>query len=92
MKKLFDKKLRSIMMGDVVKVYHFTATRPRKKHYMYKQVVRRTFAEIDTPILYFSHLDLSDDAYPIICDDQVLQDYEIVQSMTADLEDRERRS
>jgi hypothetical protein len=39
MTKAYDKTGREIMVGDVLKVYHFTAALRRKKHYMYKHVI-----------------------------------------------------
>jgi len=38
---LTDKKGREIMVGDMLKVYHFTAALRREKHYMYKYVNER---------------------------------------------------
>lgn len=89
---LFDKSGREIVVGDVLKVYHFTAALRRKKHYMYKQVTgTRTFRD-GTEVLDVSHLDLTTDTYPLICDGGTLRDYEIVQDVAAKLDERPRKS
>lgn len=90
MGKVFDKTGREIMVGDVLKVYHFTEVRRRKKHFMYKHVVRKDAFSDGTPIFKISHLDLSDDCYTIVCDDSHLSDHEIVQSNDCAFEERKR--
>jgi len=87
-RQAYDKNGREIMVGDVLKVYHFTAALRRKKHYMYKQVVARAEYSDGTPYLKVSHLDLTDDTYVIFCDDERLPDYEIVDSIKCDHHDR----
>lgn len=92
MADLFDKTGREIIVGDVLKVFHFTAALRRKKHYMYKQVTgQRTFRD-GTVALDVSHLDLTADTYPLICDGSILRDYEIVQDIAAKLDERPRKS
>ncbi len=90
MSKVFDKTGREIMVGDVLKVYHFTEPSRRKKHFMYKQATSKGAFRDGTPILRISHLDLSDDHYTIVCDDTRLSDHEIVQSIDCAFEERKR--
>lgn len=87
-----DKTGRAIAVGDVLKVYHFTAALRRKKHYMYKQVVANDNFRDGTPYLKVSHLDLTDDTYVIFCDDERLPGYEIVDSIKCDHHDRPRHT
>ena len=91
MTAVHDKTGREIMVGDVLKVYHFTAAVRRKKHYMYKQVVDYDTFRDGTPYLKVSHLDMTADSYTIICDGAHLPDYEIVQSVGVPFEDRPRQ-
>lgn len=88
MANIFDKNGREIMVGDVLKVYHFTAVLRRKKHYMYKQVMIADKFRDGTKILRVGHLDLTDDFYTLICDGKHLPDYEIVQSIKCDHHER----
>lgn len=92
MANLFDKSGREIIVGDVLKVYHFTAALRRKKHYMYKQVTGTRAFRDGTVVLDVSHLDLTADTYPLICDGSTLLDYEIVQDVAAKLYERPRKS
>lgn len=81
MANLYDMHGREIMIGDVLKVFHFTAALRCKKHFMYKHVVGfRAFRDGSTGI-NVSHLDLKDDCYVIVCDGSHLPDHEIVQSI-----------
>lgn len=93
-----DKNNRPIRVGDVLKVFHFTGAR-RKKHFMYKQVVRTQWlgGYGGTPkTLYFfiSHLNLKaasveeDGGYWLGVSEGRLSEYEIVQSLNCDHEDR----
>jgi len=93
-----DKNRRPLRVGDVLKVFHFTGAR-RKKHYMYKQIVRTQWlgGYGGTPkTLYFfvSHLNLKpesiqdDGGYWVGMAEGLLSDCEIVQCPTADHEDR----
>ena len=92
MPNLYDKTGREIIVGDVLKVYHFTAALRRKKHFMYKQVVgQRTFRD-GMEALEISHLDMSGDFYIEACDGRTLSDYEIIQSPDCKHEDRPRVS
>lgn len=91
MNTIHDLKGRPIMPGDVLKIYHFTAALRRKRHYMYKQAIEVVMLGNDNPLPFmkFSHLDLSQDYYLELCDGRVLPDYEIVQSVSCDHDDRE---
>ena len=95
-----DKHRRPIRVGDVLKVFSFTGAR-RKKHYTYKQVTRAQWlgGYGDRPkVLYFfvSHLSLKPETvqgnggYWLGMQEGQLDDYEIVQGLTADHEDREK--
>lgn len=91
MANLYDKHGREIMIGDVLKVFHFTAALRRKKHFMYKHVVGfRVFRDGSTGI-NVSHLDLKDDCYVIVCDGSHLSDHEIVQSIDCRFDQRPRQ-
>jgi hypothetical protein len=68
-----DKNGRAFKRGDIVKIFHFIGKR-RKRHYMYKQVVKG-----DPKYLWFSHLDQHGDKYPEPKDGGVFEHYEIVQ-------------
>lgn len=85
---VYDKNGREIMLGDILKVYHFTAALRRKKHYMYKQVMIADRFRDGTPIFRVGHLDLTDDFYTIVCDGNRLSDYEIIQSIDCKFEQR----
>nr|WP_081274468.1 hypothetical protein [Rhizobium leguminosarum]OAP95125.1 hypothetical protein A4U53_18055 [Rhizobium leguminosarum] len=87
---VYDKTGRAIVVGDVLKVYHFTAALRRKKHFMYKQVAIADKFRDGTPIFRLTHLDLTDDFYTLICDGSHLPAYEIVQSIKCDHHDRPR--
>lgn len=94
-----DKNLRPIRVGDVLKVFHFTGAR-RKRHFMYKQVTRTEWlgGYGNRPkVLYFfvSHLSLKPErcgegGYWLGMHEGRLGDYEIVQSIKCDHEDRIR--
>lgn len=87
-----DKNRRPIMVGDVLKVFHFVGAR-RKRHYMYKQVVGERslggYAGTEkVPHFDVSHLDLSGSGnYKIGKEQGVLEDYEILQGLD-DIEGR----
>lgn len=88
----YDRHGREIMTGDVLKVFHFVG-RNRKRHYMYKQVlgVVTLNEDSDARFLKISHLDMSEDHrshYHEFLDGCRRPDYEIVQSLGADFEDR----
>ncbi len=89
---IYDKTGREIMLGDVVKVYHFTSALRCKRHYMYKQAIRTRKWDTGFRAMFFSHLDLSGDGYFEALDGRMLRDYEIVQSALSDHEDRPRLS
>lgn len=93
-----DKHRRPIRVGDVLKVFHFYGAR-RKKHFMYKQVVRTHWIGGyggKPKVLYFfvSHLNLkepsiqTDGGYWLGMHEGQFDDYEIVQSAKCDHEER----
>ena len=95
-----DKKGIPFRVGDVLKVYHFTGAR-RKRHYMYKQITRVQWLGGyggKPKVLHFfvSHLSLKpesvqfDGGYWIGLNEGQLNDYEIVQSVKCDHEERDR--
>lgn len=90
-KKLYDKTGRQILIGDVLKVFHFIGRR-RKRHYMYKHVVG--VKEINgTEYLVLDHLDKEPSTYTLRMDNSILEDYEIVQGYSdngTSYEDRPR--
>lgn len=88
---LYDKKGIPFVLGDVVKVFHFTAALRRKRHYMYKQVIGFGNFERGTPYVQFSHLDLTDEDYKVVAEGQILDDYEIVQSIDCEHDRRARK-
>lgn len=94
---LYDKQGIPIHVGDVVKVYHFTAALRRKKHYMYKQCIETGMwgQKENSPEyhwLKFSHLDMSDDYYYEERANKIRTDFEIVQSIECDHENRVRKT
>lgn len=88
-----DKNNKPIMVGDVLKVFHFIGAR-RKKYYMYKHVIG--FKQLGglggkPKVDYFevSHLNMNDiENYHIHLHEGILLDYEIVQGLD-DIEDRQ---
>ncbi|MBZ9922007.1 hypothetical protein LB579_30410 [Mesorhizobium sp. BR1-1-7] len=94
---LHDKRGIPIAPGDVLKVFHFIGAR-RKRHYMYKQCLgfKGIGPNRDVPYMKFGHLNMvtDDDArdayYLENPDGRILPDYEIVQSIQCDHEDRPR--
>lgn len=90
MTKAYDKTGREIMLGDVLKVFHFTGARG-KRHYMYKQVIgERRLGARQAPYWFVGHLDQTDDGYHLAKDGTIYRDCEIVQSVDACFEDRPR--
>ena len=93
--KLYDKNRREIMVGDVLKVFHFTGSR-RKKHFMYKQVVGvQSNFNSSHERFKISHLTNSEKnggTYTKAINDEVLEDYEIVQGFGDDHKHFEGRS
>ncbi|HKF95121.1 MAG TPA: hypothetical protein VKB96_11095 [Gammaproteobacteria bacterium] len=87
---LYDKHGREIMIGDIIKVFHFIGAR-RKRHYMYKQVIREGVFSDEAPYFILSHLSMNDsEYYHESKDGRLLSHYEIVQSIDAAFEDRPR--
>ena len=90
-----DKNGRELKVGDVLKVYHFTARMHHKKHYMYKQIVGLRLLggfNLTPKVEYFdvSHLNLSGaDNYTISKNEGALPEYEIVQGLD-DLDARKK--
>lgn len=87
---IYDKTGREIVIGDIVKVYHYTAALRRKRHYMYKQAVRVREFKDGSQAMFFSHLDMSEDGYHQMLNGSHLPDYEIVQSIDALFDERPR--
>jgi len=95
---LHDKRGIPIRRGDVLKVYHFTTTSPRKRHYMFKQCLgyKLIGKHADVPYVAISHLNFIEDSaardgpYLEKPDGRVLADYEIVQSIKCDHNKRPR--
>lgn len=84
---VYDKTGRQIMVGDILKVFHFQGARWRKKYFMYKQVMgARVFSEGSAPRLLVSHLNMKewsdkDGGYTLGQDGEILADVEIVQGL-----------
>jgi hypothetical protein len=91
--KLFDKTGRPIELGDIVKVFHFVGAR-NKRHYMYKQAIGIDHLGPSAhSYLKLSHLSMDESRrgyYLERLDGRLLADYEIVQSVDARFEDRDR--
>lgn len=92
----YDKRGIPIERGDIVKVFHFIGAR-RKRHYMYKQclgVDRYRVTPEGWSAVFFSHLnfcEMGDRNGPYhVALGEHLPDYEIVQSVEYDHEDRPR--
>ncbi|WP_433935212.1 hypothetical protein [Brevundimonas diminuta] len=93
----FDRRGIPIKRGDIVKVFHFTGAR-RKRHYMFKQclgVSRYPSSPEGWSGVFFSHLNFREigdrDNGPYHeTPGAFLSDYEIVQSIKCDHEDRDR--
>lgn len=88
MGSVYDQNGREIKVGDILKIYHFTAAVRRKKHYIYRQVMIADKFRDGTDIFRVGYLDLTDDFYTLICDGSRLPDYEIVQSIDCSHEAR----
>lgn len=90
MANLYDANGRPIMRGDVLKVFHFRGAR-RKNHYMFKQALDTvSLGKNELKFLKISHLSLNNEHYHELEDGRILGDYEIVQSIDANFEDRPR--
>lgn len=78
-----DKNRIPIEVGDILKVYHFTAALRRDRQYIYKQVVGLIqLGKNKTDYFEVSHLDLNESGeYWIGLDEGVLKDYEVVQGI-----------
>lgn len=79
---LLDKNGREILVGDVVKVFHFVGAR-RKRYYMYKWVKERVMLgkEKQYPAFKMSHLTAGnvDDSYYEMLNGRKLEGVEIIQ-------------
>lgn len=87
---LYDKNGIPFKVGDVVKVFHFTAALRRKRYYMYKQIVGIRTWDNGFQAMEFSHLDMTNYVYYIGMDKGLLLDYEIIQSVKDSHETRGR--
>lgn len=87
--RVYDKTGREIMVGDVLRVFHFVGARWCMKYFMHKQVMRElTLGQAPDASRYFfvSHLNLKseterDSGYHIALDGSILADTEIVQGL-----------
>ncbi|MDD5006606.1 MAG: hypothetical protein PHS93_09410 [Candidatus Omnitrophica bacterium] len=80
MPNIYDKNRRPIEVGDVLKIFHFTAALRREAIYMYKQVLRKTQLQRGSFVFEMSHLeDQEGSPCRMLIDDKVHDDYEIVQ-------------
>jgi hypothetical protein len=84
---LYDKKGRQILVGDLLKIFHFVDTAGRKR-YMYKHVIKyEPFTKKRHALLKLSHLGAKQDSfsyYHETCDGSVREDIEIVQGFGMD--------
>lgn len=87
---LRDKHGREIVAGDIVKVFHFAGARGKRYH-MYKQALGIKVWPNGYTAMVFSHLNFGADGDYYEEVGRTLSDYEIVQSIKCDHEDRERR-
>ena len=78
MEMAFDKHGREIMVGDTLKVYHFTGAK-NKKHYMYKYVSGKT-----NKYFVIANLDTDKTTYRMNIDGNIHKDIEIVQGFGVD--------
>lgn len=85
--RAYDKTGRQIMVGDVLKVYHFQGARWRKHYFMFKQVVgTRVYRKGGHAYLRVSHLNMkdvdgSDGGYTLAQDGSIHLEIEIVQGL-----------
>jgi hypothetical protein len=85
--RAYDKTGREIRVGDVLKVYHFTGARWRKRYFMFKQVIGEcTLGPDASPYLQVSHLAMKpfgerDGGYWLAQDGTHHPDIEIVQGL-----------
>lgn len=83
----YDKTGRQILVGDVLKVYHFRGARWRKDYFMFKQVVgTRVLGKSGDEYLLVSHLNMKpadgpDGGYHLAQDGTHHSDIEIVQGL-----------
>ena len=95
-----DKNLRPLMIGDIIKVYHYTAAKRRKRHYMYKQIIGyKTLGGGNggkIPLVdYFeiSHLNLDiTENYYVGRYEGIKVDYEIIQCLYCAIGDRAKET
>jgi len=80
--KTTDKNGREIMVGDTLKVYHFTGAR-RKKYFMYK-FVEEVLPGRTCGSFKISHLDLKGGSYRMLNDGKQHKEIEIVQGFGTD--------
>lgn len=90
MGKLYDKTGREILLGDVVKVFHFVHYRRQRHCYMHKHVVGEGQWRDGAEWFRLSHLDGSDKGYFEARDGRRLCTYEIVQGAHDDFYERQQ--
>lgn len=96
--QLYDKHGIPFERGDIVKVFHFVGARG-KRNYMYKQCLgpEMLHPSHEKPYMMFSHLNfvtdrhVRDGPYHETIDGRKLTDYEIVQSIKCDHEERKKK-
>jgi len=84
--RITDKHGREIMVGDTLKLYHFTGAR-RKKYFMYKFVME----EVGDKFFRLSHLDRHGGSYFMSILGKQRDDIEIVQGFGPDGKSFDRR-
>jgi hypothetical protein len=80
---IYDKNGIPIHIGDVLKIYHFTAALRRKKYYMYKWVIDKIKTNAGFERFILSHLNKPNlnykNGYCLQADNMVHKEIEIVQ-------------
>ena len=78
MKFIYDKKGIPIHIGDLIKIYHFTAALRREKNYMYKHV--KSITEYDFGTMYvLDHLGEDPKTFAVRAEDEIVPHWEVIQ-------------
>jgi len=80
--QIYDQKGIPILVGDVLKIFHFSSGRGRnhRKHFMYKLVVEKVkVGKCGLPFLKIQHLNAHPSFYWQSMSNQIMRDIEIVQ-------------